>query len=293
MYFDLNLIQRFEAVYRHQSFSFAAKELGMTHSALTKSIQALEEAWGVKLFERTTRKVQPTESGRRLAALGPDLLSQAALMKNNVIAGNQKLRIICGAAILENYISSAISKFAQNCPEVYLDIEAMPADIASELLLNQRADIIIFNKLTIEGLPLRHEFELETIIDEPYYMVYRFGHPVGQVANNLDDVLKFDWVVAGFGGQYQTRLPKSLIAQFAKFGFPKHRIMNQGLCLEMVLEGDFITLVPQSFANSLTKSGKFGARPFPSNARVNISAATLRGSIKSHNVAAFLKALKP
>ena len=43
MSFDLNLIRRFEAVYRLRSFSRAAKELGMTHSAITKSIRTLEE----------------------------------------------------------------------------------------------------------------------------------------------------------------------------------------------------------------------------------------------------------
>ena len=66
MSLDLVLIRRFEAVARLGSFSAAADEVGVTHSAMTKSIRTLEELWGVRLFERTTRSVVATAAGRRL-----------------------------------------------------------------------------------------------------------------------------------------------------------------------------------------------------------------------------------
>lgn len=53
----------FDAVARHQSFSLAADELSLTQSAISRQILILEEQLGVKLFERTSRKVMLTLHG--------------------------------------------------------------------------------------------------------------------------------------------------------------------------------------------------------------------------------------
>lgn len=56
----------FIAVAREGSFTRAAAKLGMSQSALSHSMRALEERMGVKLLSRTTRSVAPTEAGERL-----------------------------------------------------------------------------------------------------------------------------------------------------------------------------------------------------------------------------------
>ncbi|WP_194725480.1 LysR substrate-binding domain-containing protein [Noviherbaspirillum malthae] len=62
-------LQAFEAAYMHKSFADAAKELAITASAVSHSIQTLEEALGTLLFERAKRGVIPTEAGTRLYAV--------------------------------------------------------------------------------------------------------------------------------------------------------------------------------------------------------------------------------
>lgn len=56
----------FEVVARHQSFTAAAAELGMSQSTLSYTIGQLEKRLGLTLLARTTRSVAPTEAGRRL-----------------------------------------------------------------------------------------------------------------------------------------------------------------------------------------------------------------------------------
>jgi LysR family glycine cleavage system transcriptional activator len=63
---SIKSLQAFEAAYMHQSFAEAAKELSITASAVSHSIQALEEVLGTLLFERVKRGVIPTEAGARL-----------------------------------------------------------------------------------------------------------------------------------------------------------------------------------------------------------------------------------
>jgi len=61
-------LDAFVAIVRHRNFRRAAKERGVSASTLSQSVRDLEERLGVRLLNRTTRSVTPTEAGERLAA---------------------------------------------------------------------------------------------------------------------------------------------------------------------------------------------------------------------------------
>ncbi|WP_417517027.1 transcriptional regulator GcvA [Minwuia sp.] len=61
----LNALRAFEAAARHLSFARAAEELFLTPSAISHQIKSLEEQLGVKLFQRSGRKVTLTDAGGR------------------------------------------------------------------------------------------------------------------------------------------------------------------------------------------------------------------------------------
>src|SRR5688572_33294599 len=64
----LAAIRVFEAAARHENFTKAAAELGMTQAAVSYQIRLLEERVGNPLFRREKRRVMLTDPGRRLAA---------------------------------------------------------------------------------------------------------------------------------------------------------------------------------------------------------------------------------
>jgi DNA-binding transcriptional LysR family regulator len=69
---DASDLLAFLAVARERSFTRAAAKLGMTQSALSQIIRNLEERLGVRLLNRTTRSVTPTQAGERLfLSVGP------------------------------------------------------------------------------------------------------------------------------------------------------------------------------------------------------------------------------
>jgi DNA-binding transcriptional LysR family regulator len=63
---DLDDLAVFASVARHRSFTRAAAELGLSPSALSHAMKALEERLGVRLLARTTRSVAPTAAGEQL-----------------------------------------------------------------------------------------------------------------------------------------------------------------------------------------------------------------------------------
>jgi len=65
----LSAVRVFEAAARHQNFTQAAGELGMTQAAVSYQIRILEERLGAPLFARVKGRVQLTEAGRRVAPL--------------------------------------------------------------------------------------------------------------------------------------------------------------------------------------------------------------------------------
>lgn len=65
----LAAVRAFEAAARHENFTKAAAELGMTQAAISYQIRMLEERVGVPLFRREKRRVMLTDAGRRLAAV--------------------------------------------------------------------------------------------------------------------------------------------------------------------------------------------------------------------------------
>jgi hypothetical protein len=69
---DLSDLQAFRAVATERSFTRAAAQLGVSPSALSQTLRALEVRLGLRLLTRTTRSVAPTEAGERLlGTLGP------------------------------------------------------------------------------------------------------------------------------------------------------------------------------------------------------------------------------
>ncbi|NDI05233.1 MAG: LysR family transcriptional regulator [Rhodobacteraceae bacterium] len=90
----LNWFRVFEAAARHQKFTAAADELGMTQSAVSQQIRALEERLATQLFLRQPRGLLLTDAGRKLL---PKVSSSIENLKNAIakplIAKGQLIQI--------------------------------------------------------------------------------------------------------------------------------------------------------------------------------------------------------
>jgi DNA-binding transcriptional LysR family regulator len=125
---SLNDLTVFVAVATHRSFRRAADELGAAPSTLSHAIRGLEDGLGVRLLNRTTRSVSPTEAGLQLLdrlrpALGQldEALDGVAAFRGSV-AGTVRLNAPrLGAAIIVRKILPLMST---RFPEVTVDIVA-------------------------------------------------------------------------------------------------------------------------------------------------------------------------
>lgn len=123
---DLNELTAFAAVARLRSFRKAALERGVSASALSHALRTLEERLGVRLLNRTTRSVTPTEAGQRLLArLAPamreidDALLDLSTLQD-VPAGKLRLNVPRPAARL--LLAPMLSCFVARYPRVQVEL---------------------------------------------------------------------------------------------------------------------------------------------------------------------------
>jgi DNA-binding transcriptional LysR family regulator len=83
---DTRQLQAFCAVVEKKSFSHAAEKLGVTQPAVSLQVRALEQRLGQTLFDRSGRRVEPTEAGRRLYRSAQRMLALEAQLLDEVAA---------------------------------------------------------------------------------------------------------------------------------------------------------------------------------------------------------------
>jgi DNA-binding transcriptional LysR family regulator len=119
-------LKAFVAVVERASFARAAEHLGISRSALSQVIRQLESRLDVRLLNRTTRSVAPTESGRRLHERIAPMLREMddavaeAVGATSRTAGTLRINTLSMAA--KKIIAPRLGRFHRSHPEVVLDI---------------------------------------------------------------------------------------------------------------------------------------------------------------------------
>lgn len=291
MSFDLVLIRRFEAVCRLRSYSRAADEMGLSHSAMTKSIQSLEAGLNVRLIERTTRSLAPTPAGQRLLDRTPDLLAHSDDVIAAICASAVQLNILCGPVILDAICHRALLDFRVVHPEVHVALQVMTPALAVEQLVRRRVDFLLFHQNVVRDLEHRKSLIVRRIVSEPYVVLFRLGHPIEAAGDLNGAMLDYDWVVPGFDDLFQEGLPPGQRNMLQKRGFPKYRITSLSGCADMAECSDLLTAVPKSSAASLITNRKLQSAPLPGNARFSVCAVTMADAPSSSQTDGFIDAI--
>lgn len=135
---NYNDLLAFLAVARERSFTRAAAQLGVSQSALSHTIHALEARLGLRLLTRTTRNVAPTEAGERLFhELGPhfqDIDTALAALSELRETPSGTIRITSSEHAATTILWPALEKFLPQYPDIHIEIvsDARLTDIVAD-----------------------------------------------------------------------------------------------------------------------------------------------------------------
>ncbi|MEO8184937.1 MAG: LysR family transcriptional regulator [Deltaproteobacteria bacterium] len=121
----LDNVRVFVQVARSQTFTDAARQLGMPKSTVSTRIRALEEELGADLFKRTTRRMMLTEAGRRYFEATARLLSEIDVASEAVRSTRTdltgRLRITAGVDAGTGIVGDIVAAFALQHPRLDVD----------------------------------------------------------------------------------------------------------------------------------------------------------------------------
>ena len=171
---NVTQLRAFDAVARESSFSKAAALLGLTLPALTIQVRAIEELYGVKLFDRIGRTVTLTEVGRSLFEVSRRLFTleeeaQELLTDSRELRGG-RLRV---AADGPHIVMGMFVRFLQRYPDVRLSVTLGNTRFVRQELLDRRVDVGILPALEgsddFVSVPLwRHTAVLIVPLNHPW-----------------------------------------------------------------------------------------------------------------------------
>ncbi len=124
----LDGVEAFLSVAQHRSFRRAAAELGVTPSAMSQAVRALEARVGAALFIRTTRSVGLTEAGERFLSRAKPAFAELVAASEAARELGQRpaglLRLTVPHAVVPILLEPLIASFCQANPEVEVEIAA-------------------------------------------------------------------------------------------------------------------------------------------------------------------------
>ncbi|GAA0648740.1 LysR substrate-binding domain-containing protein [Brevundimonas lenta] len=135
---SLNGLRAFEAMGRTGSATQAGAELGVTHSAVSRQVKALEAALGVRLFEGPRHRLRLTDKGRELLAgltAGFDALAVAV----RTVRDREELHLAVHPSLAVKWLIPRLADFEARHPGIALHL----SELAPEATRQRGADLLL------------------------------------------------------------------------------------------------------------------------------------------------------
>ncbi|MGE8389878.1 MAG: LysR family transcriptional regulator [Pseudomonas sp.] len=195
--FDLNDLQAFRAVVDQGSFSKAADAVRISQPALSRRIEKLEDALGVRLFERTTRKVSLTQAGRGFMPSVERLLDDLdnALLGISEVASTRlgQVTVACVPSAAYYFMPQVIAHYHQQYPRIKVKVLDSSAHDVLSAVVDGEADFGVSFMGTLEA-----DVEFEPLVQENYVVACRRDHPLaGRSSVSWEAFYQQDYISLG------------------------------------------------------------------------------------------------
>ncbi|MEW9807889.1 LysR family transcriptional regulator [Mesorhizobium sp. ZMM04-5] len=256
---NINDLLAFSIVARERSFTRAAGQLGISQSALSHAIRALEERLGLRLLTRTTRSVAPTVAGERLlAALAPRLADIEAELKaiaslRDTPAGT--IRLTAPDFAVEGLLWPKLAPMLRAYPDVKLEIvvDYALADIAADQF---DAGVRYGDRVSDGMIAMRIGPDVRLLcVGTPEYFESR-GRP--QVPQDLMSHNCVNVRLPSHGGLWAWEFERN--GRETRLRVPGQLVFNSiGPMLAAVLDGNAICMLPDFYVAPYLETGELVA----------------------------------
>jgi DNA-binding transcriptional LysR family regulator len=185
---DTRQLAAFCAVVERKSFSQAADRLGVTQPAVSLQIRSLEERLGQRLFDRSGRRVEPTEAGLRLYRGAQKLLALEQQMLEDVAGdedGELRGELAIGAATGPGatVVPVLLCEFQRENPEVRVELTISDTQSVIEAVARRELELGV-----VGATPRHRSVAYEPFFQDEVVLVCPPGHPFAGRTISIDDL---------------------------------------------------------------------------------------------------------
>ena len=278
---NLRRLEHFEALYRLRSFNLAADEQAVTPSALSKSIQKLEDELGLILFDRTTRSVLPTAAAEQLLPRAVQLTRDADDMRREaqMLSGAVTGAITIGAdpVSIEALLPRALARSLAQAPDLRPTIRSGDQSALVARLLQREVDFVVLGALEFEAIQTDEALTIQRLPGEPSVILMRAGHSLIRDEAPPMTYLDYPWVMPGFAADAFAFIPPPFRDEMLRRGFPQIRLESFAACIDLVRRSDVLAGAPLSIGLSSGAGQGIDMVTYPFRVETSYALLRLRG----------------
>ncbi|MEW5745183.1 MAG: selenium metabolism-associated LysR family transcriptional regulator [Nitrospirota bacterium] len=278
-----------------KSFSKTSEIIHLTQPAVSLQIQALEELYETKLFDRSSNTINLTPAGEVLYRYSKDILSLYAELEKEIgkITGLIKGSITVGASTtIGNYVlPSVIADFKKNHPKIKINVLIGNTKRVLDLLNSGVIDLGL-----VEGETSRHKIKVETLLTDELALIIPPMHPwAKKKVVSILEITKEPFIIREEGSGTRQMIEKYLASHGIKVGDMRIALVLGGTesIKEAVESGMGISIVSRWAAR---KEIKYGSLRFVVTKEEKIlrefSLLLPKNAVVSHAVDEFLSYVK-
>lgn len=259
MNITLRQLRAFVAVARTGSFTLAAESLFVTQSALSGLIKELEQALGLRVIDRSTRRTHLSAVGRDLYPLVEKILSDLDRVIEEV-AQRQALktgvvRVAAPQLMASTLLPEIVAAYAQERPAIRIAVVDCTVESVMSRVFSGEVDVGIGPEREPNS-----DIMARTLFRGPFMAVFPLGHALGELKKiRWKDVVRYP--LTTLQGQFTKGLALDLRAASREINFsPAREVAFMSTALAMVSAGMGIT-VCASYAATLVRLYGLEMRP--------------------------------
>lgn len=240
---SLRQLQILVHVHRAGNLTRAASQLGLTQAAVSLQLQQLEKAFGLRLFDRTTRELMPTSAGMQAVAAAEQIIAATASLTNQMRNLNGvntgKLAMAVSAGFASTFMPPILQQFRTSHPGIDVVLYDVPAAQLVDKLLTTDAEFAIGSVLgqmpdvTIERI-LKGRISAIGIAREP------FG---ARKQISWDDLASLPTITMRQENMVRASIDAALARSARKFA-PTFEVSLFNTALSMTASGVGVTILP-------------------------------------------------
>jgi DNA-binding transcriptional LysR family regulator len=247
---DLKALQAVVAVAHHRNFTRAAEAMRIAQPALSAQVRRLEDELGLRLFDRTTRRVEPTEAGALVAQRAEAILGDVEALRRDLAAlGHARRGLVrIGARVAVNLgLPALLADFVRAHPEIDITIREAYSAAMLDMLRARELDVafaILSAELNLDGL------RYEPYVEEPFVLIVP---PASDLATRREVTFQQIADLPLVMHREGSAMRRMVDAAFAAAGTTPNVIVESnetGSARQLVAEGIGAAIVPESVAES-------------------------------------------